>query len=224
MEKLQKILELACYEFGLRTLPDMMRKRDWECPESVELSKWTELLKSEGIVKFESKGKSLNELLQSITAIRHTAVHRLRTNSAGLERFLADAEDFTGVLGDTVYSRAISQLRSNAQLALTELTKNKQFIQLQLEKAQEEIAKQRAELDQKEQKALHRIREEDERCRTVVGERLKDDLGLMGDFKAIANSDEMTGNGIDIVKATADYDDHCYEDSDDTDDFEDCNE
>ncbi|SPJ83768.1 uncharacterized protein FTOL_10284 [Fusarium torulosum] len=65
----------------------------------------------------------------------------------GLERFLADAEELVRVLGDTVYAKAISHLRSDAQSTLMELTRNKQFIQLQLERAQGEIAKQRAKLN-----------------------------------------------------------------------------
>lgn len=65
MEKLQKTLELACYEFGARVLPDIMRKRGWDCPESVELSKWTEVLKREGVVELESTRKPLKELLHS---------------------------------------------------------------------------------------------------------------------------------------------------------------
>ncbi|KAJ4273079.1 hypothetical protein NW764_013027, partial [Fusarium oxysporum] len=67
----------------------------------------------------------------------------------GLERFLADAENLAGVLGDDIFTQAISQLRLDTQTTLIDLIRNKQFIQLQLEKAQEDIARQRAELNQK---------------------------------------------------------------------------
>ncbi|KAH7233902.1 uncharacterized protein BKA55DRAFT_523373 [Fusarium redolens] len=133
MERLQKTLELACYEFGARAMPDTLRNRGWDCPESVELSKWTEVLKREGVLKRENTRKTLQELLYSIANIRHTAVHRLRTSSVGLEMFIADAEDLVEVLGDTAYSKSISQLRTNMNSAITELTQNKQFLQLQLE-------------------------------------------------------------------------------------------
>jgi hypothetical protein len=219
MVKLQKTLEFACYDFGRRAFPDIMKKRGWECPESVELSKWAELLKNERTVELGSKGKPLNELLHSITAIRHTAVHRLRTNSTGLKGFLADAEDFAGILGDTVYSKAISRLRSNVQSVLTELARDKRFIQLQLEKSQEGLAVQRAELDQMERKALHHLRVEDERCRTLAGKRLKEGLELMEDLKVITNSDEFIPNGVD-VRTTANYQDRYDGDDDDMDEFE----
>ncbi|CVL08363.1 uncharacterized protein FMAN_05137 [Fusarium mangiferae] len=38
MEKLQKVLEAACYEYGLRELSSIMQDRHWDCPKAVELS------------------------------------------------------------------------------------------------------------------------------------------------------------------------------------------
>jgi hypothetical protein len=197
MEKLQKILELACYQYGVRELTSIMQKRDWDCPESVELSKWAELLRHEGSLKRQGSGKPLKELLSSIAQIRHTAVHRLRTNSTGLERFLADAEDLAGVLGENMYTDAISQLSLDAQSTLRELARNKQFIQLQLEKAQEEIAKQRAELDQKEQENLRRMEREDEKYRALAGKRLERALDLLGNLQVVPKGEHTALNGMD---------------------------
>lgn len=84
----------------------------WDCPELVELNKWTELLKSEGVAALGDTRKPLEKLLQSIANIRHTAVHRLRTNSVRLEQFLIDAEDLVGALGNPVYANVTSQLDS----------------------------------------------------------------------------------------------------------------
>lgn len=220
MEKLQKTLELTCYEFGARVLPDVMRKRGWDCPESVELNKWTELLKREGLaVERDSTRKPLKELLHSIANIRHTAVHRLHTNSIGLERFLADAEDLAGALGNTVYANAISQLRSNAESALAELRQNKQFLQLRLEKTRAVIAKQRAELDRREQEAMDRVREEDEKYGMLAGERLEKALELMGDFKATTKGENNVLDGVnDDIEEMMDEDDGIMEE------FEDCEE
>ncbi|EXA29836.1 hypothetical protein FOVG_18708 [Fusarium oxysporum f. sp. pisi HDV247] len=179
MEKIQKTLEVACYQFGLRALPNVMLKKGWDCPESVELSKWAKLFGRKENLVWEGSTKPSKELLQSIATIRHTAVHRLRTDSAGLERFLADAENFAGVLGDNTFTQAISQLRLDTQATLAELIRNKQFIQLQLEKAQDEIARQRAELNQKEQEILLRMASEDRKYRDLAGERLERVLDLM---------------------------------------------
>ncbi|KAF9766322.1 hypothetical protein IL306_001289 [Fusarium sp. DS 682] len=222
MEKLQKVLEFACYEYGIRTLPNIMKNHGWDCPESVELSRWAELLGREGNLEQEGKGKPLKELLHSIAAIRHTAVHRLRTNSTGLERFLADAEDLAGVLGDNIYTKAISKLRADARSTIEELTRNKQFIQLQLEKAQEDIAKQRAELDQKEQENLRHMEQEDEKYRALAGERLGRALDLMGDLKVASRSEDTVLNRMDGDEAVPVSD--ADSDLDHGDQFEDCSE
>lgn len=39
---LQKLLELVCYNFGKKLMPDIMLQRGWNCPELVELNRWTE--------------------------------------------------------------------------------------------------------------------------------------------------------------------------------------
>jgi hypothetical protein len=222
MEKIQKTLELACYQFGSRALPNVMQKQGWDCPESVELSKWAKLFGRKGNLIWEGSGKPSKELLQSIAAIRHTAVHRLRTNSAGLEQFLADAESLARVLGDDTFTQAISQLRLDTQATLTELIQNKQFIQLQLEKAQEEIARQRAELDQKEQRILRHMASEDRKYRDLAGERLERALDLMGDLKVASNGQGAVLESVDAIE-----DDPLSDDDSDIDheeQFEDCSE
>ncbi|ENH69790.1 hypothetical protein FOC1_g10009290 [Fusarium oxysporum f. sp. cubense race 1] len=222
MEKLQKVLETACYEYGVRELSSIVQHRDWDCPESVELNQWAELLGHEGNLKRQGTGKALNELLRSIAQIRHTAVHRLRTNSRGLEQFLADAEDLARILGDNIYTQVISQMRLDAQSTLRELAQNKQFIQLQLEEAQEEIAKQRAELDQKEQENLRRMEREDKRYRAMAGQRLQQALNLVGNFAIAPESENMalSGMGRDDVYPVSDDDSNL----DHAEQFEDCSE
>ncbi|KAF5714971.1 hypothetical protein FGLOB1_3274 [Fusarium globosum] len=222
MEQLQKILELACYQYGARKIPSIMQKLGWECPESVELSKWAELLGRQGNLERQRDGKPLAELLSSIAQIRHTAVHRLRTSSTGLERFLADAEELSVVLGDSIYTRAISQLRLDARSTFAELARNKEFIQLQLETAQKEITKQRAELDEKEQENLRQMQREDVKYRARASKKLEKALHVLGDL-TIASKNENTGlNGMDSDEAvTASEGDSEF---DHAEQFEDCSE
>ncbi|EXK78110.1 hypothetical protein FOQG_17198 [Fusarium oxysporum f. sp. raphani 54005] len=218
MERLQKTLELACYEFGARAMPDTLRNRGWDCPESVELSKWTEVLKREGVLKRENTRKTLKELLYSIANIRHTAVHRLRTSSVGLEMFIADAEDLVEVLGDTAYSKSISQLRTNMNSAITELTQNKQFLQLQLEQTRAAIERQRAELDRREQEAIDYAREEDRKYQILAGEKVQQALEVIGNFEVTTNISISPPECFDGIEDMGDDDD------DDMDQFEDCDE
>ncbi|WKT54208.1 hypothetical protein QSH57_004792 [Fusarium oxysporum f. sp. vasinfectum] len=218
MERLQKTLELACYEFGARAMPDTLRKRCWGCPESVELSKWTEVFRREGILEGGSPRKALKELLLSIANIRHTAAHRLRTSSVGLEQFIADAEDLVDLLGDTAYSKSISQLRANVNSAITELTQNKQFLQLQLEYTQAAIEQQRAELDRRQQEAINDAREEDRKYQIVAGKRVQKALEVIGNLGGTNNGRISPLESFGSVRDMAeDYDD-------DLDKFEDCNE
>ncbi|KAI7765199.1 hypothetical protein LZL87_009728 [Fusarium oxysporum] len=220
MEKLQKVLETACYEYGVRELSSIMQDRHWDCPEAVELSQWAELLGHEGNLKRQGSGKPLKELLHSIAQIRHTAVHRLRTSSTGLQRFLADAEDLARALGDNIYTQAIAKLSLDTQSTLTELAQNKKSIQIHLEEAQEEIAKQRAELDQKEQENLCRMEREDKRYSALAGEKLQRALNIVGNFAVVPESENMAlgGMGGDDVYPVSDDDsilDHAEQ-------FEDC--
>ncbi|KAF5702387.1 hypothetical protein FGLOB1_9640 [Fusarium globosum] len=222
MEKLQKVLEAACYEYGVRELSSILQERHWDCPEAVELSQWAELLGNKGNLKRQDSDRSLKELLHSIAQIRHTAVHRLRTSSVGLQRFLADAEDLTRALGDNLYIQAIAKLNLETQSTLTELAQNKQSIQLRLEEAQEEIAKQRAELDQKEQDNLRRMEREDMRYCAQAGERLGKALHLVGKFAVMSESEDQAIGGMDnddacLVSDTDSNLDHAEH-------FEDCSE
>jgi hypothetical protein len=121
-----------------------------------------------------------------------------------------------------MYTQAISQLSLDAQSTLRELARNKQFIQLQLEKAQEEIVKQRAELDQKEQENLRRMEREDERYRALAGERLERALDLLGDLQESPKSEHAALNGMDDDEVVPVSDNNS--DFDHAEQFEDCSE
>ncbi|KAM0337650.1 hypothetical protein ACHAPU_011528 [Fusarium lateritium] len=222
MEKLQKILELACYQYGLREIPNTMKERGWDCPESVELSKWTALLACEENLERQGNGKPLAELLLSITQIRHTAVHRLRTNSGGLEKFLADAEDLAVFLGDSIYTKAISQLHLNARSTLAELARNQDLIQLQLRKTQEEVAKKRTELDIEEQENLRQVEREHEKYRALAGERLEKDLRVLEHLSAASENEDTVLNGMNGDQAVPISDNDS--EFDHSEQFEDCSE
>ncbi|CAG7565976.1 unnamed protein product [Fusarium equiseti] len=222
MEKLQRTLELSCYQFGLRALPNVMQKQGWDCPESVELSEWVKLVGREKEVVWEGSGKPTENLLQSIVGIRHAAVHRLRTSSTGLEQFLADAERLAVVLGDDTFTQAISQLRLDTHATLTELIQKKKATQLQLEKAQEEIARQRAELDQKEQEVLQGMTSQDKKYGDLAGERLEVVLQLMTDLRVTRVHQDAALQSVDAVEHEPLSDD--ISDVDDEEQFEDCSE
>ena len=223
MEKLQRILELDCYQFGLKAMPNIMQKQGWDCPESVELTKWVKLFRRKvDIATWQENGKPSKELLHSIATIRHVAVHRLRTDSVRLEGFLADAERFAEVLGIVTFTQAISQLRMDTHATLTELIQNKQSTQLQLEKTQEEIASQRAELDQKEWEILRGMASQDRKHCDLAGKKLEEVLHLMGDLKVTSCDQGAVPESVDAIDCEPLSDDDS--DFDDEEKFEDCSE
>ncbi|KAF4415225.1 hypothetical protein FACUT_13587 [Fusarium acutatum] len=217
MEKLQKTLELACYQYGTRELQSIMQERNWDCPEAVELNQWADLLGHDGNLQWQGRGKPLKEVLRSIAQIRHTTVHRIRTDSTGLQQFLADAEDLARALGDDIYTEVISKLRLDAESTITELAQNKQSIQLQLDKAQDEIAKRRAELDLEEQENLRHMKREDKRYCAEAGEKLQKALNLIGSFAVASETGDAVLNGDrDSVSDDSNLDNSEH--------FEDCSE
>ncbi len=67
--KVQAILEQACFDFGQRKMPDVLRKHQWDCPESCELNLWAaEFLTRQSAFseKVPSIGKSFADLFRSV--------------------------------------------------------------------------------------------------------------------------------------------------------------
>ncbi|KJZ68668.1 hypothetical protein HIM_11940 [Hirsutella minnesotensis 3608] len=120
---LQHILELACYDFGIRTMPDTLHHRGWDCAESVELSRWIGEFSKRQKALFNTSGNdhSFDDLFRSVTNIRHNAVHRHRVSTKGLERFLRDAEVLTTLFGDVARTKEINILRQRMRIIMIEL-------------------------------------------------------------------------------------------------------
>ncbi|KAF9761558.1 hypothetical protein IL306_003781 [Fusarium sp. DS 682] len=221
METLQKSLEVVCYQYAKEVLPNILRERGWDCPESVELNEWTGILSREGLLGSGMTPKPSKDFLRSIASIRHTAVHRVRTNATGLEKFLTDAEAFARALeNNTMQVGVISKLRADLSSVVSELAQNKQFLQLQLERTQLEIEQQRQELIRREQEAKAYMRDEDRRYRELAGEKLQRALAQIQDFGATINAGNTISEeveGTDSLEGTMEE-----EGGEDKDEFEDC--
>ncbi|UNI21907.1 hypothetical protein JDV02_007853 [Purpureocillium takamizusanense] len=123
LQHLQSILEAACYEHGKRTMRDIFQRRGWDCAESVELSCWTDefLRQVRSSLAAQHAGEPLRILLRSIADIRHSAVHRHKVSTTGIERFLYDAEALAELLGDAERSRKVCLLRQDMRRILKQL-------------------------------------------------------------------------------------------------------
>ncbi|KAI1357373.1 hypothetical protein F5Y08DRAFT_333925 [Xylaria arbuscula] len=108
----QKLLEQACFEFCRRAMPDMLDRNQWDCVEAVELNRWVPELR---LRQRELFGGYHDKLLQSMTDLRHTAVHRVRVTVQRLELFLLNAEKFTALLKDGTRQEMLARIRLKTQ-------------------------------------------------------------------------------------------------------------
>jgi len=89
----------------------MVEDKEWECAELVELNLWTQVFATNQDIFLEDVnelGKPLKELFDSITQLRHPAVHRLRISANRLELFLIDAESLARLLRDQSCQQRLS--------------------------------------------------------------------------------------------------------------------
>ncbi|PHH90138.1 hypothetical protein CDD83_4420 [Cordyceps sp. RAO-2017] len=179
MVHLQALLELACFEFGKRVVPDYLMSQGWDCGQSVELHRWTDLIiaqKAHLASAVEIK-KPLNELVRSINDIRHHAVHRHRINAKDVEQMLLDAQSLVRLLGDIETARELSKLRQETLTVIEHLERNKDFLRSKLDATLLDITNQRAELRRMEEEAVADMLRKDNDYQASVSEQ-------MGDFAA----------------------------------------
>jgi hypothetical protein len=210
----QSLLEHSCFAFAQRAMPEVLIARDWDCAEAVELNRWTSefFARREQIAALDIKiGKPLDDLFRSIAAIRHTAVHRLRISAKSIEQYLLDAESLLTLLDDQVNLAVVGRLRRETQSIIGELERNKHILNTKLDKTQQRIAAQRAELDRLEKALFADMVKEDSDYQALAGVNLEQ-ATMMVDM----NSTNAICNGSMDIDAG---------DNDSIDDFEDsCSE
>ncbi|EXU94476.1 hypothetical protein X797_012452 [Metarhizium robertsii] len=123
--QLQSVLEAACYEFGKYLMPDIFRRRGWDCAESLELNRCAREFQQWSFSDVESANKPRDELFRSISNIRHTAVHRLRVSVDAMEQFFNDAETLLLLLGDDARRRGITMLRQESRMITAKTKESK---------------------------------------------------------------------------------------------------
>lgn len=117
---LQGILEVACYDYTKRALPNTIKRKGWDCAESVELNQWTFEMRKLNL--FDMKGSdyaAMAAMLHSVANVRHTAVHRRRVGVVQIDRFFTDALGLLGFFEDEQGRRAVVALRQEARTLLS---------------------------------------------------------------------------------------------------------
>ena len=99
--KVQAVLEEACYTFGHEKMADILQKKGWDCPESVELNEWTRVLRSQKTVfnadLINELPRAFDDMLDSLTELRHTVVHRNHKPRDVVRGFVTDAASFSKI-------------------------------------------------------------------------------------------------------------------------------
>ena len=164
-------------------MKSIVEKEGWDCPELVELNVWARtFLVNQDIFQsgdLENLGQPFSELTSSTSHLRHTAVHRLRINANGLERFLADAEALAQLLHDDYCTRSLARLRRETQISIDELKRNKDLLESRVNSKLKQISDQRLELDRLEQSAVDEMMKADQEYHLLAGSNLDQAISLM---------------------------------------------
>lgn len=179
LTKLQDILERACFRFAQKNMPGLLLSKQWDCSEAVELHTWTYVFgrRLNHFTQRQSKiDKPLPVLLESMTEIRHAAVHRRRLTVVKLEAIIADAESFAQMLDDPESLHSIAVLRPSTAWAIKEVERNKAVLGSKLEEKLREVAARQAEVDAFKEKSMLEITAEDEAFKSVLGSGVEEAL------------------------------------------------
>ncbi|KAL2285582.1 hypothetical protein FJTKL_07613 [Diaporthe vaccinii] len=203
--KTQEILEIACFRFAEKAMPEILENREWHCPESAELNLWAiEFLKR--LVKFEkmpsrafSQSKPLNELFTSIMQIRHHAVHRIPVTAKELEEFMADGETLVRLFEDHTAIAMMSRASSEVHKAAAEMENQKNLLEAGLTKVLQDVADKRGELDSVEAEAIADTQRKDKENQLFADARLQEtiwlDDGVIGE--GVFGTHAPAENGVD---------------------------
>lgn len=168
------MLENACFSFGNDTIPQIMQRKGWDCPEKVELNVAVRvILKNQSNLDTKKLNTTLAEFLTLTMRIRHTAVHRVRVTAARVEQFLVAGERLADLVGDDNCTREMARFRAETIFAIEEFTRNKTFLVSEHKKKLDSIAAQRAELDRLELAAVADLLKDDQEYQALAGSSLE---------------------------------------------------
>ncbi|CAG5156564.1 uncharacterized protein ALTATR162_LOCUS4361 [Alternaria atra] len=154
LTRIQYALEKACFTFAQRSLGGVLQREGWDCAEAVELNRWPKVLltyqEELHLDNVRDIAKPLPTLLDSITQLRHDAVHRTRLSSNVLLQRMTDARLLARLLQDEECSKLMSTIRQKTQEAIERLVRNKQLLDCKLAEIKKEFAAKRTELERQE--------------------------------------------------------------------------
>ncbi|KAN0068548.1 hypothetical protein V8E54_013272 [Elaphomyces granulatus] len=176
----QRVLEECCFDFAKKWLPSILERRRWDCAAAVELTKWTRILAKDSSNlpphAFSINGPSLNEVIFAASKIRHTAVHRLPTTARGVHSLIKSAVKMTEALQDSFRTAQLEELHGELESKIKSMELNKNALEDGLARQLQEIQRQRAELERKEQELSACMLRDDQENRSLIGVLLEESV------------------------------------------------
>ncbi|KAK2768729.1 hypothetical protein FQN54_000585 [Arachnomyces sp. PD_36] len=176
-----RLLEECCFDFTSNRAPSLLGQHRWDCPESVELNKWSHIILGHldklPAGSFDlSDGVKIREVLAPVNAIRHTVVYRIRTSSRELSRLIESAAAFAKMLRDTDGEARLRWLHTELDRKIKAQEHEKHLLQEKLTREFGGIYKAHKALDEKQRKAVDTLFVEDRENMSRVGLTLEESV------------------------------------------------
>lgn len=215
----QRLLEECCFDFTTMWLPSKLQENGWDCPEAVELTKWTKFLtKNYNLLPKESldldKDTTIKQVLLSTHNLRHSAVHRLPTSARGINQMVISAARLAKTLCDPLRTAQLEELNHEVESRIKDMELNKNFLEDKLDKELQDIRRKREELNVKEKELISSTLKEDQENKSLIGvlvqeslrEILCDKIGPKEDQIDTGQKDENEDeNGTPEISDSASY-------------------
>ncbi|OBS15897.1 hypothetical protein FPOA_13312 [Fusarium poae] len=170
MGYLQQYLEGVCYEFGKQTMPEVLEKHGWDCAEAAQLESWMDEFTRRAILfKDIIDEKTAVDLFRSVADIQHVAICRVRTESAGIEKFLLGAVKLTQVLGIGDCHTAMDRFSTDIERMLNNLREDEGLVRSRLRVRLLQFQRQREAIDTQEKLALSEMEKDLGECQAIAG-------------------------------------------------------
>lgn len=215
----QRLLEECCFDFTTMWLPSKLQENGWDCPEAVELTKWTKFLtKNNDLLPKASldldKDTTIKQVLLSTHNLRHSAVHRLPTSARGINQMVISAARLAKTLRDPLRTAQLEELNHEVEGRIKDMELNKNFLEDKLDKELQDIRRKREELNVKEKELISSTLKEDQENKSLIGvlvqeslrEILCDKIGPKEDQFDTGQKDENEDeNGTPEISDSASY-------------------
>lgn len=179
-------------------MPSLLKEKQWECPAAAELTQWVKLFRK-GKAKSTAQGvptelcsHEAQQMLTTVSHLRHTAVHRLPTTARGITQLLDGAVKLAQTLQDDLRAGQLDKMRRDIDLQIKAMELNKNVLEDTVSAGLQAIQRQRQELERMEADLIQKMLVDDENNRILVGRLLENSARRIfsGETEDVAKEEE----------------------------------